>query len=161
MTGLENNDGKGYYPFTDDCNRIENGIATTTTNNPSLGSGNNSGFNAMALGCKAQFESGYSAIVNRIHHWRFWRVDEERGVVWAHCIFDMSGAVPSIKLTNGQTVSMKGLFNVRAPRVRDVGDPEFGGVRAGADGSFGFSSRCIQLLHEFVDIFHLKTDVID
>jgi len=110
LTGLENNDGKGYYPFTDDCNRIENGIATTTTNNPSLGSGNNSGFNAMALGCKAQFESGYSAIVNRIHHWRFWRVDEERGVVWAHCIFDMSGAVPSIKLTNGQTVSMKG-FN--------------------------------------------------
>ena len=68
FTGLENNDGKGYYPFTDDCNRIENGIATT--NNPGLGSAN-SGFNAMALGCKAQFESGYYAIVNRIHHRRF------------------------------------------------------------------------------------------
>jgi len=132
LTGLENNDGKGYYPFTDDCNRIENGIATTTTNNPSLGSGNNSGFNAMALGCKAQFESGYSAIVNRIHHWRFWRVDEERGVVWAHCIFDMSGAVPSIKLTNGQTVSMKGINRRQA-------NPPHGNDRHG--GSLPSESR--------------------
>jgi hypothetical protein len=48
--------------------------------------------------CKAQLESGYYAIVNRIHHRRFWRVDEERGVVWAYCIFDMSGAVPSVRL---------------------------------------------------------------
>lgn len=107
FAGLENNDGKGYYPFTDDCNRIENGIATT--NNPSLGSAN-SGFNAMALGCKAQFESGYYAIVNRIHHRRFWLVDEERGVVWAYSIFDMNGTVKTIKLTNGQEVSM-GAFN--------------------------------------------------
>jgi hypothetical protein len=29
FTGLARNDGKGYYPFTDDCERFENGIATT------------------------------------------------------------------------------------------------------------------------------------
>ena len=31
FTGLQNNDGKGVYPFADDCNRVENG--TQTTNN--------------------------------------------------------------------------------------------------------------------------------
>ena len=31
FSGLQNNDGKGVYPFTDDCNRIEN--ASQTTNN--------------------------------------------------------------------------------------------------------------------------------
>ena len=26
FSGLQNNDGKGYYPFTDDCIRFENGM---------------------------------------------------------------------------------------------------------------------------------------
>jgi len=30
--GLQRNDGKGYYPFTDDCERFENGMQTTQTN---------------------------------------------------------------------------------------------------------------------------------
>src|SRR5208337_1099860 len=34
FSGIQLNDGKGVYPFTDDCNRIENGMQTT--NNPSL-----------------------------------------------------------------------------------------------------------------------------
>ncbi len=29
FTGLQRNDGKGYYPFTDDCVRYENGMITT------------------------------------------------------------------------------------------------------------------------------------
>jgi hypothetical protein len=29
FTGMQQNDGKGVYPFTDDCNRIENGSLTT------------------------------------------------------------------------------------------------------------------------------------
>ena len=32
FTGLARNDGKGYYPFTPDCERFENGISTTQTN---------------------------------------------------------------------------------------------------------------------------------
>jgi hypothetical protein len=126
FAGLENNDGKGYYPFTDDCNRIENGIATT--NNPSLG-GNRPGFNAMALGCKAQFESGYYAIVNRIHHRRFWLVDEERGVVWAYSIFDMNGTVHAIKLTNGEEVSMRAFSRPSSIEVTEAFRIENGKIR--------------------------------
>src|SRR6185295_2388451 len=29
FSGMEKNDGKGLYPFTDDCNRIENGSLST------------------------------------------------------------------------------------------------------------------------------------
>jgi len=69
--GLQRNDGKGYYPFTDDCERFENGIQTTQTN------------------CKEQFESGQLAnIVSRIRDRRFVAVDHERGIVFAFGFFD-------------------------------------------------------------------------
>jgi hypothetical protein len=125
FTGLQNDDGKGYYPFTDDCNRIENGMATT--NNPGLGRGG--GFNAMALGCKAQFESGYYAVVNNIHNRRYWLVDQERGVVWAYSIFDMGGTVHQIKLTNGQTVDMRGFSRPSSIEVTEAFRIENGKIR--------------------------------
>jgi hypothetical protein len=106
FAGLENNNGKGVYPFADDCNRIENGMQTT--NNPTLSP--NAPFNAFAMSCMAQFQSGYYAIVTRIDYRRFPIVDQERGVVWANVVFDQNGTVQTIHLTNGQTVSMKG-FN--------------------------------------------------
>jgi hypothetical protein len=106
FAGLENNDGKGVYPFADDCNRVENGMQTT--NNPTLSP--NAAFNAFGMSCMAQFKSGYYAIVTRIDYRRFPIVDQERGVVWANVIFDQNGTVQTIHLTNGQTVSMK-LFN--------------------------------------------------
>ena len=107
FAGLQNNDGKGVYPFADDCDRLEDGMHTT--NNPKLGTPIN-GFNAFALGCKAQFESGFYAVVTRIHHRRFPLVDEERGVVWACVIFDHDGTHTTVKLTNGQEIPMRG-FN--------------------------------------------------
>lgn len=68
--GLQRNDGKGYYPFTDDCVRFENGIMTTDE-------------------CKKQFESGELAdIVSRIRDRRFVAVDRERGIVFAFGFFD-------------------------------------------------------------------------
>ncbi len=62
--GVQRNDGKGYYPFTDDCDRIENGAHTTNT--PS-GPTTPGGFNYMALDCKKQLESGYLAIVTSVY----------------------------------------------------------------------------------------------
>jgi hypothetical protein len=100
---LQRNDGKGFYPFTDDCDRIENG--THTTNNPS-GPTTLGGFNYMALDCKKQLESGYLAIVTSIHQRRYPLVDEERGVVWSNAILDLGGTVKSIRLTTGETVDM-------------------------------------------------------
>ena len=70
FTGLQRNDGKGYYPFTDDCVRYENGKLMTTE-------------------CKKQFESGQlKGIVTRIRDRRFVAVDRERGNVYAFGFFD-------------------------------------------------------------------------
>ncbi|MGA3293256.1 MAG: hypothetical protein ABSE45_04635 [Candidatus Acidiferrales bacterium] len=125
FAGLENNDGKGVYPFADDCDRMENGIHTT--NNPTLSP--NAPFNAFALGCKAQFESGYYAVVTRIHHRRFPIVDEERGIVWAYVIFDQNGTVQTIHLTNGNTVSMKNFNRPSSLEVTEAFKIQDGKIR--------------------------------
>jgi hypothetical protein len=71
FSGLQRNDTKGYYPFTDDCERFENGMQTTKTD------------------CKKQFESGQLRnIVSRIRDRRFVAVDRERGIVFAFGFFD-------------------------------------------------------------------------
>ncbi len=70
FTGLARNDGKGYYPFTDDCERFENGVAMTQRN------------------CKQQFEQTLRGIVSRIRDRRFVTVDRERGIVFAFAFFD-------------------------------------------------------------------------
>lgn len=69
FTGLQRNDGQGYYPFTDDCVRIENGIVATRE-------------------CKRQFETGVRNLVSRIRDRRFVAVDRERGIVFAFAFFD-------------------------------------------------------------------------
>ena len=101
--GVQKNDGKGYYPFTDDCDRIENGSHTTNVAGSKPTTPN---FNYMGSDCKKQLESGYLAIVNNVHHRRFPLVDEERGVVWANCVFDMDGTVSQIKLNTGEVADM-------------------------------------------------------
>ena len=112
--GVQRNDGKGFYPFTDDCDRLENG--SHTTNNPSPRPNTPGGFNYMGLSCKPQMESGYLGIVTSVHHRRYPLVDEERGVVWGYSIFDMNGTVKTIKLTNGETADMAG-FAGRASSI--------------------------------------------
>jgi hypothetical protein len=99
FTGIEHNDGKGSYPFSDDCERIENGMQTT--GNPALTSG--AGFNFAALGCLQQFRSGYLAVVTRVHHRRFMAIDAEHGVVFTFVNFDQAG-VKSVKLTDGRVI---------------------------------------------------------
>jgi len=70
FTGLQRNDTKGYYPFTNDCERFENGMQSTKE-------------------CKKQFESGaLRNIVSRIRDRRFVAVDRERGIVFAFGFFD-------------------------------------------------------------------------
>jgi hypothetical protein len=112
--GVQRNDGKGFYPFTDDCDRIENG--SHTTNTPSPQPNTPGGFNYMGLSCKGQLESGYLGIVTSVHRRRYPLVDEERGVVWGYSIFDMGGTVRTIKLTNGETADMR-MFAGRASSI--------------------------------------------
>ena len=91
FSGMQNNDGKGYYPFADDCNRHENGIQTT---NVPLKPGEvkpdprTAKTYSASWSCKEQFESGLLNIVSRIRDRRFVAVDRERGIVFAFGFFD-------------------------------------------------------------------------
>jgi len=105
FSGLQKNDGRGVngtgtYPFTNDCHRIENG--SPTTNVPSVEG-------PFALDCMGQFKMGYYFVVQAIHNRRYPLVDAERGVVWAHCVFDQ-GTVNSGTLSDGRAYSYRG-FN--------------------------------------------------
>jgi hypothetical protein len=125
FSGLERNDGKGFYPFTDDCDRVENGEQTT-----SAPSRKGAGFDISALGCRAQFESGFFAFVTRIRDRRFMVVDQERGLVLAFVFFDHAGDVRTVRLTNGQTFDpglkrpftweIAELFRIENGRIRRI-----------------------------------------
>ena len=117
FSGLQNNDGKGVYPFASDCNRIEN--ATQTTNNPDPYKNEPSTGNwVMSLGCEAQFKTGFFRIVTRIRDRRFVIVDRERGLAFAFAFFDHAGTVKSIPLTDGRIVPA----TLRHPFTWEVGE---------------------------------------
>jgi hypothetical protein len=112
FTGLQKNDGKGIngtgtYPFTNDCHRIENGAPTTNVPRPPNEPPNT--INGFALDCLSQFKLGYYFVVQNIHHRRYPLVDNERGVVWSHAVFDQ-GTVNSGVLSDGRKYAFKG-FN--------------------------------------------------
>jgi hypothetical protein len=105
FSGLQKNDGRGVngtgtYPFTSDCHRVENGSPTTNVPNVE---------GPFALDCMGQFKMGYYFVVQAIHNRRYPLVDAERGVVWAHCVFDQ-GTVNSGTLSDGRAYSYRG-FN--------------------------------------------------
>jgi hypothetical protein len=112
FTGLQKNDGKGIhgtgtYPFTDDCHRIENGMATT--NRPRPDNEAPGTINLFAMGCLEQFKMGLYYVVQSIHDRRYPLVDMERGVVWTHTVFDQ-GTVNEGVLADGTKHSYPG-FN--------------------------------------------------
>jgi hypothetical protein len=91
FSGMQKNDGKGYYPFTDDCHRIENGMPATNVPVPEGQKGPDPKTVTMyssSWGCKEQFESGLLNFVTRIRDRRFVAVDRERGIVFAFGFFD-------------------------------------------------------------------------
>jgi hypothetical protein len=112
FTGLQRNDGKGIggtgtYPFTNDCHRIENGAPTTNVPRPP---GEKPGtINLFSMDCLSQFKMGLYYVVQNIHSRRYPLVDAERGIVWAHGVFDQ-GTVNSGVLSDGTKHSYPG-FN--------------------------------------------------
>jgi hypothetical protein len=94
FAGLQRNDGKGYYPFTDDCVRYENGSLSTKE-------------------CKKQFESGQlKNIVSRIRDRRFVAVDRERGIAFAFGFFD--------HLSINWTWQLGELFKIEKGKIRRI-----------------------------------------
>ena len=109
FTGMQQNDGKGVYPFTDDCDRLENGSQTT---NAPLPAGKQrpdpktaSNYSA-SWSCKEQFESGLLHFVTRIRDRRFVAVDQERGLVFSFAFFDhAAGNTRTFQTPDGRTVT--------------------------------------------------------
>jgi hypothetical protein len=112
FTGLQKNDGKGIngtgtYPFTVDCHRIENGFPTT--NLPRRENEPPDSINLFSMDCMSQFKMGLYFVVQNIHSRRYPVVDRERGIVWAHAIFDQ-GTVSKGTLSDGRPYEYPG-FN--------------------------------------------------
>jgi hypothetical protein len=112
FSGLQKNDGRGVngtgtYPFTNDCHRIENGSPTTNVPRPANEPPDT--VNGFALDCLAQFKLGYYFVVQAIHDRHYPLVDRERGVVWAHAVFDQ-GTVNEGVLSDGRKYTFRG-FN--------------------------------------------------
>jgi hypothetical protein len=113
FTGLENNDGKGYYPFTDDCIRFENGVDVLLSTNKETGE-------KTRTTCKKQFEEGVKGIVTRIRDRRFVAVDREKGIVFSFAFFDHDfihwtwQLAELFKIENGQIRRIEAIFH-RAP----------------------------------------------
>jgi hypothetical protein len=82
FTGLQRNDGNGYYPFTDDCIRFENGVdVLANALDPATQTRGR-------MTCKYQFEAALRGTVSRVRDRRFVAVDRERGIVFAFAFFD-------------------------------------------------------------------------
>ena len=109
FSGMQLNDGKGVYPFADDCDRFENGGQTTNAPTPAgqtrpdpKTASNYSG----QWSCKEQFESGLLHFVSRIRDRRFVAVDQERGLVFSFIFFDhMAGDTRHFKAPDGRAVT--------------------------------------------------------
>jgi len=98
---LQQNNGTLFTPFDDNCNRIEDGTATTHNN---LRRDYSEGANIMRMGCAEQFKTGFFRYVTRIRDRRFMLADEERGLIWAGALFDHAGVLRKETLTDGRTV---------------------------------------------------------
>ena len=90
---LQLNDGQLFTEFTDDCDRIENGLQTTNTEIDN--------YPIARLGTADQFRLGQYVYDDRLRDRRFPLVDEEKGLVLAAGFIDHSGRVTDITWTDG------------------------------------------------------------
>jgi hypothetical protein len=93
---LQLNDGTLFTEFTDDCDRIENGLQTT--NNHTMPD-----YPIAAMGCADQFRQGQYIYDDRLRGRRFPLVDEEKGIVLAAGFIDHCGKVVDVTWTDGVT----------------------------------------------------------
>jgi len=90
---IQLNDGTLFTNFSEDCNRVENGLLTTNTEIP--------GYDIAQMGCAEQFELGQYIYDDRLRDRRYPLVDEEKGVVVSAAFMDHSGSVYEFEWTDG------------------------------------------------------------
>jgi len=121
---LQLNDGTLFTQFTDDCNRVENGLQTT--HNPDLVKL----IPVANLGCADQFRMGNYHYDTALRARRFPLVDEERQLVLGAGFIDHSGALTTFKLTDGtvidspirvpSTLCLLELFRIQDGKIRQI-----------------------------------------
>lgn len=90
---IQLNDGNLFTTFTEDCDRIENGLQTTNVEIE--------GYPIARMGARQQFELGQYIYDDRLRDRRFPLVDEEKGIVLAAGFIDHSGRVTDVTWTDG------------------------------------------------------------
>jgi hypothetical protein len=121
---LQLNDGKLFTEFTDDCNRMENGLMTT--HNPDLVKT----IPVANLGCADAFRMGNYRYDTALRARRYPLVDEERQLVLSAAFIDHSGALGTFKLTDGtvidspmripSTLCLMELFRIQDGKIRQI-----------------------------------------
>ena len=108
---VERNTGNDYYPFTDDCERFENGVKVVGEPDESRPD---------RMGCREQLEKTLIGAVTGIRDRRTVAVDRERGIVFAFAFFDHRPINWSwqlgelFKIENGQIRRIEAIF-IRGP----------------------------------------------
>lgn len=90
---IQLNDGKLFTEFTDDCDRIENGLQTTNTEIEN--------YPIARMGTADQFRLGQYIYDDRLRDRRFPLVDEDKGLVLAAGFIDHAGKVMDVTWTDG------------------------------------------------------------
>jgi hypothetical protein len=104
FTGLDTEESGRNVPFSPECQRRENGALAA--NNPDAPKGS-----MQWLGCKAQFDTGFSVIVTDIRERRFEVVDRTTGLAYAWAYFDHNGTPEKMSRTlDRQLVDVAPMF---------------------------------------------------
>jgi len=102
--GLDEENSGTNVPFDKDCQRIENGVMTANSSDPDATP-------MRKMGCKAQFDTGFSVIVTDIRDRRFPVIDEARGLVLSFVFFDHAGKIAEAKLKDGTEMKISAPYN--------------------------------------------------
>lgn len=104
FTGLDTDEHGRNVPFDPDCQRRENGMVMA--NNPDSPEGS-----MQRMGCKAQFDTGFSVIVTDIRERRFEVVDPVTGLAFGFGYFDHDGSVAKMSESlDGKMVDVSPMF---------------------------------------------------
>jgi hypothetical protein len=112
FTGLDTDHSGKNVAFDPQCQRREDGNVTANSSDPKASA-------MQKLGCKAQFDTGFSVIVTKVRDRRYPIVDVERGLVYAQVFFDHTGTVASFRM-DGKEVDVPADF--RRPKSFQIGE---------------------------------------
>ncbi len=123
FTGLDTENSGANVPFDPDCQRRENGAITA--NNPN-------GQGMAKMGCKAQFDTGFSVLVSDVRDRRYPVIDKETGLVFSLVFFDHNGQAKQYTQPDGTVVPINPpftqpltfeiaeIFKIKSGKIRQI-----------------------------------------